>query len=108
MQANFQWTARQAVFFSRRTHGVFQDARWLQHHSCKRKHLETRWGSGLLGRQDGVLLLAITMEPASRLGSENDAKGYLDDVCTEIRRPSWYLAIVLDQQVETVALVPVA
>ena len=44
-----------------------------------RKHLETRWGLGS-GRQDGVLLLAMTMEPASRLGSENDAKSFLDDV----------------------------
>ena len=38
-----------------------------------RKYLETRWGLGS-GRQDGVLLLALTMEPAARLGSENDAK----------------------------------
>ncbi|KKY19772.1 putative fatty acid synthase alpha subunit [Phaeomoniella chlamydospora] len=44
-----------------------------------RKYLETRFGLGA-GRQDGVLLLALTMEPASRLGSENDAKAYLDDV----------------------------
>ncbi|CAI7666113.1 hypothetical protein N7533_000464 [Penicillium manginii] len=44
-----------------------------------RKYLETRWGLGS-GRQDGVLLLAITMEPASRLGSEADAKAFLDDV----------------------------
>ncbi|KAF3401993.1 Fatty acid synthase subunit alpha [Penicillium rolfsii] len=44
-----------------------------------RKYLETRWGLGA-GRQDGVLLLAITMEPASRLGSEPDAKAFLDDV----------------------------
>ncbi|CEJ61388.1 Putative Fatty acid synthase subunit alpha [Penicillium brasilianum] len=44
-----------------------------------RKYLETRWGLGA-GRQDGVLLLAITMEPASRLGSEGDAKAFLDDV----------------------------
>lgn len=44
-----------------------------------RKHLETKFGLGS-GRQDGVLLLALTMEPASRLGSENDAKTYLDDV----------------------------
>ena len=43
-----------------------------------RKYLETRWGLAS-GRQDGVLLLALTMEPASRLGSENDAKAYLDD-----------------------------
>ncbi|KAI9805515.1 MAG: hypothetical protein M1825_000766 [Sarcosagium campestre] len=44
-----------------------------------RKHLETRWGLGG-GRQDGVLLLALTMEPPTRIGSENDAKAYLDDV----------------------------
>ncbi|KAI1648063.1 uncharacterized protein F4817DRAFT_335743 [Daldinia loculata] len=44
-----------------------------------RKYLETRWGLGP-GRQDGALILALTMEPASRLGSENDAKAYLDDV----------------------------
>lgn len=44
-----------------------------------RKYLETRWGLGP-GRQDGVLLLALTLEPASRLGSENDAKAFLDDV----------------------------
>ncbi|KAK4177343.1 hypothetical protein QBC36DRAFT_236917 [Triangularia setosa] len=44
-----------------------------------RKYLETRWGLGS-GRQDGVLLLAITMEPAARLASEADAKAFLDDV----------------------------
>ncbi|KAL4972439.1 hypothetical protein BDW66DRAFT_144142 [Aspergillus desertorum] len=44
-----------------------------------RKYLETRWGLGP-GRQDGVLLLALTMEPASRIGSEPDAKAFLDDV----------------------------
>ncbi|KAL4880511.1 hypothetical protein BJY04DRAFT_191477 [Aspergillus karnatakaensis] len=44
-----------------------------------RKYLETRWGLGS-GRQDGVLLLALTLEPASRIGSEPDAKAYLDDV----------------------------
>lgn len=44
-----------------------------------RKYLETRWGLGS-GRQDGVLLLALTMEPASRLSSDNDAKTFLDEV----------------------------
>ncbi len=44
-----------------------------------RKHLETRFGLGS-GRQDGALVFALTMEPPSRLGSENDAKSYLDDV----------------------------
>ncbi|GAB7357068.1 hypothetical protein MBLNU459_g7884t1 [Dothideomycetes sp. NU459] len=42
-----------------------------------RKYLETRWGLGQ-GRQDGVLLLGLTAEPAARLGSENDAKAWLD------------------------------
>ncbi|KAL2021112.1 hypothetical protein VTK56DRAFT_7531 [Thermocarpiscus australiensis] len=44
-----------------------------------RKYLETRWGLGS-GRQDGVLLLAITMEPPARLGSDAEAKAFLDDV----------------------------
>ncbi|KAF2828797.1 hypothetical protein CC86DRAFT_198323 [Ophiobolus disseminans] len=43
-----------------------------------RKHLETRWGLAP-GRQDGVLLLAITNEPAARLGSETDGKAFLDE-----------------------------
>ena len=47
-----------------------------------RKYLETRWGLGS-GRQDGVLLLALTLEPPTRLGSENDAKTYLDDVANK-------------------------
>ena len=47
-----------------------------------RKHLETRWGLGS-GRQDGVLLLALTSEPASRLASENDAKSWLDDLANK-------------------------
>ncbi|RJE24442.1 fatty acid synthase [Aspergillus sclerotialis] len=47
-----------------------------------RKYLESRWGLGA-GRQDGVLLLAITMEPPSRLGSESDAKAYFDDVANK-------------------------
>jgi len=44
-----------------------------------RKHLETKWGLGP-GRQDGVLLLALTSEPAARLGSENDGKSWLDEI----------------------------
>ena len=44
-----------------------------------RKYLETRWGLAQ-GRQDGVLLFALTVEPVTRLASENDAKAYLDDV----------------------------
>ncbi|KAF7555116.1 hypothetical protein G7046_g6638 [Stylonectria norvegica] len=47
--------------------------------TAARKYLETRWGLAS-GRQDGALLLAITMEPAARLGSEADAKAFLDTV----------------------------
>ncbi|KAF2841121.1 hypothetical protein M501DRAFT_928943 [Patellaria atrata CBS 101060] len=47
-----------------------------------RKHLEMRWGLGL-GRQDGVLLLALTAEPASRLASENDGKAWLDEMANK-------------------------
>ncbi|TWU75521.1 3-oxoacyl-[acyl-carrier-protein] synthase [Metarhizium rileyi] len=47
--------------------------------TAARKYLETRWGLGA-GRQDGALLLALTMEPPARLGSEADAKAFLDDV----------------------------
>lgn len=42
-----------------------------------RKYLQSRWGLPQ-GRQDGVLLIALTNEPASRLGSEGDAKAFLD------------------------------
>lgn len=42
-----------------------------------RKYLSERWGLQS-GRQDGVLVLSITMEPAARLGSENDAKAFFD------------------------------
>lgn len=44
-----------------------------------RKYLGERWGLQA-GRQDGVLLLGITMEPPARLGNDNDAKGFLDSV----------------------------
>ncbi|KAG5999203.1 hypothetical protein E4U54_001993 [Claviceps lovelessii] len=47
--------------------------------TAARKYLESRWGLGP-GRQDGALLLALTMEPPARLGSESDAKAFLDDV----------------------------
>lgn len=47
-----------------------------------RKHLETRWGLGS-GRQDGVLILGLTSEPPARLGSENDAKAWLDDLANK-------------------------
>lgn len=44
-----------------------------------RKYLQSRWGlQG--GRQDAVLLHALTSEPAQRLGSENDAKAFFDSV----------------------------
>ena len=44
-----------------------------------RKYLQTRWGLGT-GRQNGVLLVALANEPAARLGSEADAKGFLDSM----------------------------
>ncbi|KKA31122.1 hypothetical protein TD95_000604 [Thielaviopsis punctulata] len=47
--------------------------------TATRKYLESRWGLGP-GRQDGALLLALTMEPPARLGSEGDAKAFLDSV----------------------------
>lgn len=47
-----------------------------------RKYLDTRFGFGP-GRQDAVLLHALTQEPASRLGSEADAKQFLDTVATK-------------------------
>ncbi|KAG0669283.1 3-oxoacyl-[acyl-carrier-protein] synthase [Maudiozyma exigua] len=42
-----------------------------------RKYLQTRWGLGA-GRQDSVMLVALSNEPPSRLGSEADAKAFLD------------------------------
>ena len=42
-------------------------------------HLTTRWGLGA-GRINSLLLLAITMEPAARLGAETEAKAFLDSV----------------------------
>ncbi|KAL7930693.1 fatty acid synthase subunit alpha [Trichoderma chlorosporum] len=47
--------------------------------TAARRYLETRWALAS-GRQDGVLLLALTMEPPSRLISEDDAKIFLDGV----------------------------
>jgi fatty acid synthase subunit alpha len=45
--------------------------------TAARKYLESRFGLGA-GRQDSVLLVALTNEPASRLGSEAEAKTFLD------------------------------
>jgi fatty acid synthase subunit alpha, fungi type len=42
-------------------------------------HLSKAWGLGP-SRSDGVLLLGTTMEPAKRLGSEVEAKAWLDTV----------------------------
>lgn len=44
-----------------------------------RSHLSTRWGLGS-GRSESVLLLALTNEPPARLGSEADAKAFLDSI----------------------------
>ena len=50
--------------------------------TAARKYLESRWGLGP-GRQDGALLLALTMEPPARLGNEGDAKGFFDSVANK-------------------------
>ncbi|KAK0531483.1 fatty acid synthase alpha subunit Lsd1 [Tilletia horrida] len=42
-------------------------------------HLSKAWGLGA-GRTDGVLLVALTQEPAKRLASEPEAKSWLDSV----------------------------
>ncbi|SCU83339.1 LAMI_0C02850g1_1 [Lachancea mirantina] len=44
-----------------------------------RKYLQTRWGLAS-GRQDSVLLVSLTNEPAARLNSEADAKQFLDSM----------------------------
>lgn len=45
--------------------------------SSVKSHLQKGWGLGP-GRTDGVLLVCITTEPAKRLGSEPEAKAFLD------------------------------
>ena len=47
--------------------------------SAIKSYLSKSWGLGP-SRADGVLLLATTMEPAKRLGSEAEAKAWLDSV----------------------------
>ncbi|KIO16925.1 hypothetical protein M407DRAFT_12583 [Tulasnella calospora MUT 4182] len=47
--------------------------------SAIKSHLSKTWGLGA-ARSDGALLLAVTMEPAKRLGSEGEAKAWLDSV----------------------------
>jgi fatty acid synthase subunit alpha, fungi type len=44
-----------------------------------RNYLSSRWGLGP-GRSESTLLLALTCEPAARLGSESDAKNFLDSM----------------------------
>jgi fatty acid synthase subunit alpha, fungi type len=47
--------------------------------SAVKAYLSKSWGLGS-SRADGVLLLATTMEPAKRIGSEPEAKTWLDGV----------------------------
>ncbi|GMM28780.1 trifunctional fatty acid synthase subunit [Martiniozyma asiatica (nom. inval.)] len=44
-----------------------------------RKYLQSRWGLQA-GRQDAILLHALTNEPAQRLGSESDALAFFDTI----------------------------
>ena len=48
-------------------------------------YLGKTWGLGPL-RSDGVLLLGLTMEPPKRLGSEAEAKAWLDSVTAAYAR----------------------
>ncbi len=50
-------------------------------------YLSKTWGLGPL-RSDGVLLLGLTMEPPKRLGSEAEAKTWLDSVTAVYARPA--------------------
>ncbi|KAL5526485.1 FAS2 [Sanghuangporus sanghuang] len=47
--------------------------------SAIKAYLSKKWGLGS-SRADGVMLLGLTMEPAKRLGSEADAKAWLDSI----------------------------
>jgi fatty acid synthase subunit alpha len=47
-----------------------------------RKYLESRYGLGS-GRQDSVLLIALTNEPATRLAADADAKTFLDSMAAK-------------------------
>jgi 3-oxoacyl-ACP reductase-like protein len=47
--------------------------------SSIKSYLSKRWGLGT-GRTEGALLVAITMEPPKRLGSEGEAQAWLDTV----------------------------
>ncbi|CAD6885141.1 unnamed protein product [Tilletia caries] len=47
--------------------------------SAVKAHLSKAWGLGS-GRTDGVLLVALTQEPAMRLTSEPEAKAWLDSI----------------------------
>ncbi|KAI5122922.1 hypothetical protein M0805_007600 [Coniferiporia weirii] len=47
--------------------------------SAVKAHLSKTWGLGS-ARADGVMLLALTMEPPKRLGSEAEAKAWLDSI----------------------------
>ncbi|KAJ2874506.1 fatty acid synthase alpha subunit Lsd1 [Coemansia aciculifera] len=48
--------------------------------SAVRRRLESEHGIGRAHQQDAVLLLALTMEPGARLGSEQDAHAWIGSV----------------------------
>ena len=50
--------------------------------SSLKGHLSKTWGLGA-GRIDGVLLVAVTQEPAKRIGSEPEAKAWLDTIAQQ-------------------------
>ncbi|KAG8752051.1 3-oxoacyl-[acyl-carrier-protein] synthase [Serendipita sp. 396] len=55
--------------------------------SAMKAYLSKQWGLGPQ-RSDGAILLGITLEPAKRLGSEAEAKGWLDTVVTAYAKQS--------------------
>ncbi|KAM4065476.1 fatty acid synthase subunit alpha [Hirsutella rhossiliensis] len=57
---------------SQKSPGTFQDA-------GIRKHLRQRWGFGP-GRQDTILLWAVTSQPQSRLQNEDDTKAFVNGI----------------------------
>jgi hypothetical protein len=84
LKAKYKWQYQQIFYYSHVTCYWWKDTLWLQYFKCKISSLQ-EWS---LGPQcaDAVLLIATTMEPAKRLGSEAEGKAWLDaaaQVCAQ-------------------------
>jgi 3-oxoacyl-ACP reductase-like protein len=55
--------------------------------AAAKQYLETKYGLGA-ERQNGAMLHALTMEPASRLDSKQKAEAWLDSVATSYAQAS--------------------